>query len=307
MTDRRPGITPLFRGTRPLFRGTRPFGTYRLLGLVLLVVPTWPAVGSAQDYPPYPDSYGGGTRLYSGPRREVYAFAGPGFGSGWFGTGYWYSGFPYGPRVAPPWSFPGLSGGPFIGYPGGFPGFYSARAGSSWSNGLSLYGPPVPTYGPIPGVMGNQDLRRLWHDVPSPGIPFGWVGLYAASPRPRGLSVSVWPVAVEGIGPVRGSSSPAPDPSNPGASKPGGCLILSVKVPQPAAEVFVDGVKTAQTGTERLFESPVLPAGQEFRYEVTARWVERGVVHERKKIVSGTPGEVVRLDFTTPEVVPTGK
>src|SRR5436309_1568281 len=79
---------------------------------------------------------------------------------GGFGT----HGYPYGPRVAPPWSYPGVYGGPFVGYaepltprlsvgagygyPGfgyggfGYPGYwrYSGRAGSYWSNGLSLYG-----------------------------------------------------------------------------------------------------------------------------------------------------------------------
>jgi uncharacterized protein (TIGR03000 family) len=77
----------------------------------------------------------------------------------------------------------------------------------------------------------------------------------------------------------------------------GGCLILSVKVPQPSAEVFVDGKKTVQTGTDRIFESPPLEAGAAFKYTVTARWVERGQVVESSREVTGTPGEVVRVDF----------
>ena len=39
------------------------------------------------------------------------------------------------------------------------------------------------------------------------------------------------------------------------------------------------------------------------RYELTARWVERGVTYEKRKAVTGTPGEVVRVDFTAPDVV----
>ncbi len=277
-------------------------GTILGFGGALAITLAAPGTGFTQDFPPYPDSFGGGTVLHKGPKCDVYAFAGPGFGP-WFGPGYWHAGFPYGPRTAPPWGYPGLYGGPFVGYPWGFPGFYSARSGSTWSNGLSLYGPPVPVYGPIPGVFGNNDLVRQWRAVPSPGIPFGWFGIYAASPRPRPLTVSVWPT-IESVGRVSGVGSPAPlaDPT-----KPGGCLILSVKVPQPATEVFVDGVKTTQTGIDRLFESPVLAAGQEFKYEVTARWLERGVLHELKKTATGVPGEVVRLDFTAAEIVPTGK
>lgn len=238
-------------------------------------------------------------------------------------------GYPYGPRVAPPWGYPFLDGGPFVGYAGppgtsvgvfagvgapyggfgypgfgygglGYPGFlrYSGRAGSSWSNGLSLYGPPVPVYGPVPGVFGNDDLVRQWRSTLAPGFAgYGWVGIYAASPRPRFPTVSTRPV-VEGVS--TGPAAPVP------AEKAGGCLILSVKVPQPAAEVTVDGRKTSQTGTDRIFESPPLEAGKAYAYTVTARWVERGQVVEVSRSVTGVAGEVVRVDFGTPVTV-TGK
>ncbi|MBP3959727.1 TIGR03000 domain-containing protein [Gemmata sp. G18] len=226
-------------------------------------------------------------------------------------------GYPYGPRVAPAWGYPGLYGGPFVGYPvplrsgyGGFAGYgygssgfgygypgyygfgypgyfgYPGRVGSFWSNGLSLYGPPVPVYGPVPGVFGNNDLVRQWRATPG-FAGYGWVGIYAASPRPRHPNVSVWPT-VEQF-----SSGPVAVP----AAKSGGCLILSVKVPQPSADVFVDGKKTAQTGTDRIFESPPLESGQAYKYTITARWLERGQTVEASREVTGTPGEVVRVDF----------
>ena len=153
----------------------------------------------------------------------------------------------------------------------------------------------MPVYGPIPGVFGNNDLVRRWEGSPSIGMPFGWIGIYAASPRPRSLTVGVRPSAESvPVAPHVAFAAPA------AAEATGGSLILSVKVPQPAAEVFVDGVKTAQTGTDRVFESPPLEAGKQFKYEVTAKWIERGVPREVKKAVVGTPGEVVRVDFTVP-------
>ncbi len=227
--------------------------------------------------------------------------------------------YPSGPRVAPAWGYPGLVGGPYVGYPPpgfpgyptfayrgfGYPGFgypfypgffgFSGRAGSSWSNGLSLYGPPVPTYGPLPGVFGANDLNRQWRSTLAPGFAgYGFVGIYRISPRPVPRTVSVWP-SIEPLA----TSAVAPAP----AAAPGGCLILSVRVPQPAAEVFVDGQKTAQTGTDRTFESPPLDPGKGYSYTVTARWVERGQTVEMSKVVSGTPGEVVRVDFGPPGVV----
>lgn len=231
---------------------------------------------------------------------------------------YPHTHYPHGPRVAPAWGYPGLAGGPYVGYPlpgapgypplayrgFGYPGFgypyypgffgYSGRAGSSWSNGLSLYGPPVPTYAPLPGVFGGNDLNRQWRATLAPGFAgYGFVGIYNISPRPVPRTVSVWP-RVEGIATAPISAVPAVP------AAPGGCLILSVRVPQPAAEVLVDGQKTTQTGTDRTFESPPLDAGKGYSYTVTARWVERGQTVEVSKVVSGTPGEVVRVDFGAP-------
>ena len=216
--------------------------------------------------------------------------------------------YPYGPRVAPAWGYPGLDGGPFVGYPPpgtpgypafGYPhGFFGSsggRIGAAGAHGLSLHHPPVPTYGPLPAVHGNDDLHRLWRSTLAPNFAgYGWVGIYAASPRPHPRTVSSWPV-------VAGSYSAPGAPVAP--ANIGGCLILSVKVPQPAAEVLVDGKKTQQTGTDRIFESPPLEAGKGYAYTITARWIEGGRVVEVSKVASGTPGEVVRVDFGTTAVV----
>ena len=218
---------------------------------------------------------------------------------------YRYSPY-YGPGA---WAYPGLPAGPYLGYayPYSFWG-YRGATGATWTNGLHLAGPPVPVYGPIPGVFGASDLNHQWRANPSLGWGVGWVGAYAASPRPRPLTVGVWPpndprgqgkfghvkvysngVVVEQVpGPAAGAAQPAPS---------GGSLVLSVRVPQPAAEVYIDGVKMTQTGTDRLFESPPLEAGQSYQYEVTAKWVQGGATVEQKKLATGKPGEVVRVEF----------
>jgi uncharacterized protein (TIGR03000 family) len=248
------------------------------------------------------------------------------------GVGVGPYGYPYGPRVTPPGGNLGIYAGPIIGYPGplygyggysgfgyggfgypgfgygggfgysgfGYPGFirYSGRAGSSWSNGLSLYGPPVPVSGPIPGVFGNDALVQQWRSTLAPGYAGAGVGIgiYATFPRYRVLS---GPPVVESVS--SGPAAPVP------AAKVGGSLILSVKVPQPAAEVRVNGRPTAQTGTDRIYETPPLEAGKSYTYTVTARWMERGQVFEMSKAVTGTPGEVVRVDFGTTVIATGGK
>lgn len=223
----------------------------------------------------------------------------PGFGNDPYRYPY------YGPG---PWAYPGLPAGPYLGYAypyswwWGFPG----AAGATWTNGLHLAGPPVPMYGPLPGVLGASDLNHQWRANPSLAWGYGWVGVYGASPRPQPLTVNNWSandprgygqgwkhgrqasngIIVERVpGPVAAPAQSA------------GSLVISVRVPQPAAEVFVDGVRMTQTGTDRLFESPPLEAGQTYQYEVTARWIEGGTMREVKKTATGNAGEVVRVEF----------
>jgi hypothetical protein len=84
-----------------------------------------------------------------------------------------FSTFGYGPRVGP-WFGPGLWGW----YP-----YYPGAVGSFWSNGLSLYGPPVPTQGPIPGSFGGGDARQLYYG--NSGYGLFWLprssGVYGAA------------------------------------------------------------------------------------------------------------------------------
>lgn len=303
---------------------------YRGLAAFITVCLTMPGTGHSQEPAPAVNSPTSDTTLIrrhdweSATTRAPYPEAAPQcnweVGLMTAPDGYYHSGWPYGPRVAPPWGYPGLVGGPFVTYPWGWPG-YSGRAGQNWSNGLSLYGPPVPVYGPIPGILGAPDMKHTWREAPRLGIGYGWVGVYAASPRPSPLTVSVWPVIVERVPGEGCPNGPhcaaplAPVPGAPALAVPGETvpgktgsdapvagmgtpLILSVKVPQPTTEIFVDGVKTAQTGLDRTYESPPLEPGKQYRYELTARWVEGGAPREMKKAVVGTPGEVVRVDFT---------
>lgn len=210
------------------------------------------------------------------------------------------------------WGYPGLPPGPYTttDYPfAGWPGYRGAR-GNLVAHPAR---PAVPVYGPLPAVYANPDppphphRRTLGFGV---GY-YGWVGPYRASPRLTPQTVGVWPAndprAAEGHRHHRPVVAPVPPPPGCGADG-SGCLRLAVTVPHPSAEVYVDGVKTAQVGTGRVFESPELAAGATARYELTARWAENGRVVERRRAVAGRPGEVVRVDFTAAaEVVPAGR
>lgn len=251
-----------------------------------------------------------GTGLAQVPSPDPNCTAGPG------SYGPYQHKHKYIPKPPPNWRYYGLPNGPeltidypFMGWPG-----YRGAFGSFFTNGPHLSRTPVPVYTPIPDVFThgphvhplNQRKRLLL------GLGYyGWIGPYAASPRPKPVSVNVWspadPRAMTKHGRYAASGTFSTTLPAPALPPSGEHLTLSVKVPHTTADVYVEGVKTTQTGTDRLFESPPLDAGKQFRYELIARWVEDGVRVERKKVVTGKPGEVITVDFNAPEVVLTGR
>ncbi|HEV3387077.1 MAG TPA: hypothetical protein VG097_19820, partial [Gemmata sp.] len=75
----------------------------------------------------------------------------PGFPEAAFGNGHWHwSGFRYGPRIAPSWEYPGLGGGPKVTYPWGSPGYTGRNDEKSLNRVCRLWGPQVPVYTPVP-------------------------------------------------------------------------------------------------------------------------------------------------------------
>ncbi|MGL4424015.1 MAG: TIGR03000 domain-containing protein [Gemmataceae bacterium] len=194
--------------------------------------------------------------------------------------------------VTPGWNYHGLAGGPFIGAPFGF-GFAPSAYGSQWSNGLSLYGPPVPTFGVTPGAFGGS--YQFYHHTP-PIFGLGWFGVN--TPSPRGNSrlplLRTPPATTELATPVLES---APLLS---AGKTN-CLQVQVKLPDAGAKLWVQNQATALSGAERLFESPELVAGTTYQYTFIAKWQQNGAEIAESRVVSGKPGEVVVADFTKPQ------
>jgi uncharacterized protein (TIGR03000 family) len=71
---------------------------------------------------------------------------------------------------------------------------------------------------------------------------------------------------------------------------------LSVRVP-PNAELLVDGQKTRSMGPMRLLTSPPLEPGQQYVYQLEAKWMESGQEVTRTRTVEVRPGQVVTVDF----------
>jgi uncharacterized protein (TIGR03000 family) len=60
-------------------------------------------------------------------------------------------------------------------------------------------------------------------------------------------------------------------------------VFIGIRVPE-NAEIWIDGAKTARTGTYRQYVTPPLESGPKYTYDIRARWTENGkeVVRDRK-------------------------
>ena len=66
-------------------------------------------------------------------------------------------------------------------------------------------------------------------------------------------------------------------------------------------EVWIEGIKTQQTGAERQFVLPPLSPGQDYMYELKARWTENGRPVTRTRQILVRAGDRGGVDFTQPE------
>jgi uncharacterized protein (TIGR03000 family) len=180
---------------------------------------------------------------------------GPGYGPYWAGPGF-------GPFWGPGWGF----------VPTHFPGF--------WGNGLSMYGPPVPTGNPVPGVFGASDSQH-WYFASRPVYPHWIVAGYG----PVGLPAALPPDVV----------GPPPVPA-PNLDKPAG-FEVEVRLPREDARLFIDGVETDSKGAVRQFTTPAHPKAVPLSYDLRAEWTVDGLTTTHTKRVTGRPGEKAVVAF----------
>jgi uncharacterized protein (TIGR03000 family) len=169
----------------------------------------------------------------------------------------------------------GYGYGPYWGvYPTHYHGFYG--------NGLSMYGPPVPTGKPIPGVFGGGD--STFFDLP-PIYP-GWVyGGFIPLAGPAALPPEV-------VAPPVALPPPAPALDKPAA------LEVEVRLPRADAKLFIDGAEMKGQGTVRHFRTPEVATVQTYSYDLRAEWAADGLSTTHAKRVVGRAGEKVVADFT---------
>jgi uncharacterized protein (TIGR03000 family) len=150
---------------------------------------------------------------------------------------------------------------PFPYYPYGYLGYYPSAFSTQWSNGYSLYGPPVPTYGPVVGAFGGSDQRLNYTRLDDPR-PF--------TRGPRSADDLVYPTFA----------------------------TVTLILPAADARVRVNGTTLPQTGVERTFRASNLPQGGMTRLSVLAQWTEGGKDWYTIREIDVRGGQNLRVELT---------
>jgi uncharacterized protein (TIGR03000 family) len=179
----------------------------------------------------------------------------------------------------------GVGYGPYWGpYWGGGWAYQPNYYGGTWGNGLSMYGPPVPTGKPVPGMFGGGDSQFF----PLPRLYPGWVyEVYVPVHSPATLP----PGLIQGDSPFNKLPPPAPLLDKPTA------LEIEVRLPQEDARIFVDGAATKSSGIVRTFATPPQDRVQTLIYDIRAEWMVDGRTTTHTKRVIGRPGERIVVEF----------
>jgi len=94
-------------------------------------------------------------------------------------------------------------------------------------------------------------------------------------------------------------AKPTSNPKTPAVPSALDRARITVKLP-PGATLYVDGKKNERTEPVREFNTPPLPAGQEFAYLMKAEVLRDGRPETTTTKVSFRAGEIVTVDLTTP-------
>jgi uncharacterized protein (TIGR03000 family) len=156
-------------------------------------------------------------------------------------------------------------------------GPYTGTHNYSYAEAYSYGLPFTPNGFSSPWVYPYDWTSSPWNGYAYPGRPFFKAHSYFDAPTPLDL------------GPV---------PEAPAVTSPAPAVV-SVHVPADA-ELWFDGARTEQLGSDRAFQSPPLPPGKAYSYALRARWTEGGKAVEQFQMIKVTAGRQVRVSFPNP-------
>jgi len=177
----------------------------------------------------------------------------------------------------------------------------------------------APSAPDTPGAPEATVLRNLsWSQTPpvpgAPGLP-GSTGYPYWGTAPQSFAPSRVTVPVPGPSPfiISNAARSAPPQTSVGVGAGGGFILpfmtvrdvtldnrahIWLRVPK-GAEIWVNGIKTKQTGESRYFFSPPLTPGEKYSYQMRLRWMKDGKPVEETQRILIQAGQTIRRDFTT--------
>jgi uncharacterized protein (TIGR03000 family) len=169
--------------------------------------------------------------------------------------------------------------------------------GGGWGGGYGGYG-----YGGYGwGGYGYYPYGAFGRGLFWGGYPYGYYGrgYYGSYPYDYGYY---------NYGPDYSYSVPSqPAPANaPRMNIPENAALIDVRVPD-NAQVWIDDQQTKQTGPMREFVTPALDPGQEFNYDVRARWTENGQQVDRHRKVTFHAGDRLMVNLMAPQGSPSAE
>lgn len=217
-----------------------------------------------------------------------------GGGHGGFGGGFHHGGIGYGGYG---FGYGGYGRGFGLGY-GGFGLGYGLGYGG-YGLGYGLYG---LGYGLGYGLSyGNYGLGYGYGGYPygygySVGYPYyGYSSGYGAYPYTYGLASASSNAMLNTYSSYY--PSVAQQPQAPPKDNRAHLLVIL-----PAnAELWFNGTKTTQTGSQREFYSPVLTTGKHYSYEIKATWLKDGERMEQVRTAEVQANDWQKIDFTKSE------
>ncbi len=185
---------------------------------------------------------------------------GGGWGGHYGGRGY-YGGWGrhYG------WGWGGFGLGLALGYPG-WGGYYG-------------WGYPSYSYYAYPSYGYYNDYYAQPYIYSTPSYSYPWYDTYGYS------SPSLPATTYEG---AEESSMANESPNS---------AMVDVRVPNPNAQIWIEGQKTNQQGTFRQFVSPPLDPNRDYTYHVRAQWQQNGHEVDQTRDVAVHAGDRITIDF----------
>jgi uncharacterized protein (TIGR03000 family) len=184
--------------------------------------------------------------------------------------------------------------------------YYSACYGlysGFYASGNGPYSYPFNYYLPSKGYYyyGYPSAAYIYPSGYAPPYNYGYRATYSPPVVATGARASMY------YDPAADSSAPAP--SSVAAAGSSDSVRIDVMVPDPDAEVIVQGYQVKSKGRTRSFISPPVEPGQSFAYIITMQRAVDGRTVDDTRTIDVRSGARVSVDFTKPpgEPVPAPK